>query len=270
MPSLILEKSLSGKALKQRKTQAHEQWFSNLMAFYSINKNDYLYNEIIFRQLIMHEKFNTPFVYKNERPIQFPIKGTINEIIDQYLETDEAKDSYGILPLTFQKMDDIRWAGKAVKKRYTDIDKLKSYFSRLQKNGSDISPDYVLTHLDKLKIQTNKKIEGLILKSDKPYLKKFFKISDNGEFEIHHKSYDFFKVYSLLMYCLMERYIFDSDKKGRKATNGIYGYIAAKLNFEFGKELGFTATAKDVADKIRDNKNQIKIYKSKLKSLGLS
>ncbi len=269
MPSLILEKSLSGKSLKQRKRLAHEQWFSKLMALYSLSKNDYLYNEIVFRQLIMHEKFNTSFAYKNERPIQFPLKGTINDIIDQYLKTDEAKECYGIFPLTFQKMEEIKKAEKAIKKRYADIDKLKTYFSRLQKDESDISPDYVLTHLDKLKIQTNKKIESIILKSEKPFIKKFIKITDEGEIRINHKSFDFFKVYSLLMFCLMEPYIFDSDKKGRKATNGIYGYIANKLNFEFGEELGFTATAKDVADKVRDNKNQIKIYKSKLKTLGI-
>jgi len=181
MPSLILEKSLSGKSLKQRKRQAQEQWFSKLMALYSLSKNDYLYNEIVFRQLIMHEKFNTAFAYENEIRIQFPLKGTINDIIDRYLKTDEAKECYGIFPLTFQKMEEIKKAEKAIKKRYADIDKLKTYFSRLQKNKSDISLDYVLTHLDKLKIQTKKIIESIILKSEKPFIKKFIKITNDGD-----------------------------------------------------------------------------------------
>jgi hypothetical protein len=71
MPSLILEQPLSGKALKERKKQPHDR-FSELMAFYSISKNLYVYTEIVFRQLVMHENFNTAFAYKNEKPIQFP------------------------------------------------------------------------------------------------------------------------------------------------------------------------------------------------------
>lgn len=70
MPSLTLEQRLTGKALKERKKQVHKR-FGELMAFYSINKTVYVYNEILFRQLVMHEKFKTAFAYKNETPIEF-------------------------------------------------------------------------------------------------------------------------------------------------------------------------------------------------------
>lgn len=271
MPSLILE--LTDKTDERRIEQSHK-WFSDISHFYSITKDHYIFTEIIFRQLIMHEKFNTPFAYENEKSVQFPIKsGGFNDFIQPYLKKIKTKANYGLHPLALQKMDRIKSAEQAIKKRYTDIDKLKDFFSQLQRDGSAISPDDVLAHLDELKIKTNERIQHSILKSEKHSLKKFITITKNGEIIVSPKSFDFFKVYSLLMYCLMEPHWTGGLEVGKsklKALYGIHGYIAKKLNFEFGKRLGFTATAKDVADKVRDNENQIKIYKSKLKSLGLA
>lgn len=270
MPSLILEHT--DKTDKKRIEQA-KKWFADIQHFHSITKEHYIYNEIIFRQLIMHEKFNTAFTYENEQPITFPIKsGNFSDTTNPYLKKIGAGENYSIHPLALQKMDRIKSAEQAIKKQYADIDKLKEFSSQLQKNGSAISLIDLLAHLDELKIKTNDKIQDSILKSEKHSLKKFITITKNGEIVVSPKSFDFFKVYSLLMYCLMEPHWIGDLKVGKskvKALYGIHGYIAKKINFEFGQRLGFKATAKDVADKVRDNENQIKNYKSKLKVLGL-
>lgn len=270
MPSLILE--LTDKTDKKRLEQARK-WFEDISFFYHISRERYIYTEIIFRQLIMHEKFNTAFAYENEKPIKFPIKGDkLTDIIDPYLEKIRTTENYGLHPLVLQKMDRIKSAEQAIQKRYANIDKLKDFFSQLKNDGTGISPDDVLTHIDKLKIKTNTEIQSRILKSEKHSLKKFITITKNGEIVVSHRSFDFLKVYSLLMYCLMEPHWIGGLEAGKskvKALYGIHGYIARKLNFEFGQRLGFKPTSKDVADKVRDNENQIKIYKSKLKSLGL-
>lgn len=65
MPSLILETILTGKDLQKRKEEA-DKWFIDIDSLYSISKDRYIYKEIIFRQCLMHEKFNPPFVYENE------------------------------------------------------------------------------------------------------------------------------------------------------------------------------------------------------------
>nr|BFD68730.1 hypothetical protein HAGR004_37520 [Bdellovibrio sp. HAGR004] len=192
MPSLILE--LTDKTDKKRLEQARK-WFEDISFFYHISRERYIYTEIIFRQLIMHEKFNTAFAYENEKPIKFPIKGdTFTDIIDPYLEKIRTKENYGLHPLVLQKMDRIKSAEQAIQKRYANIDKLKDFFSQLKNDGTGISPDDVLTHIDKLKIKTNKEIQNRILKSEKHSLKKFITITKNGEIVVNHKSFDFFKV----------------------------------------------------------------------------
>lgn len=123
MPSLILE--LTDKTDEKRLEQSHK-WFRDISDFYSISKDHYIFTEIIFRQLIMHEKFNTPFAYENEMSIQFPIKsGEFNDFIRPYLKKVKTKESYGLHPLALQKMDRIKSAEQAIKKQYADIDKLK-------------------------------------------------------------------------------------------------------------------------------------------------
>lgn len=273
MPSLILETVLTGKDLQKRKEQANK-WFIDIDRLYSISKDRYIYKEIIFRQCLMHEKFNTPFVYENEVPLTFLKKAEekVAEFNEAYFKKIKTDENYGTHPLALQKMDRIESAKRAIQKRYADIDKLKDFFTQLQKDGSGISPDDVLAYLDELKIKTNEKIKSNILKSDKHELKKFITITKDGKITVKPKAFDFFRVYSLLMYCLWEPYWVSGLDVGQSkliALYGIHGYIAKKINFEFGSRLGFKATSKDVADRVRDNEAQIKIYKSKLKALGL-
>lgn len=89
MPSLILE--LTEKTNKKRIEQANK-WFIDTQFFHGITREHFTYLEIIFRQLIMHEKFNTAFVYENERPTTFPIKSDkFVDTIEPYIKESENK-----------------------------------------------------------------------------------------------------------------------------------------------------------------------------------
>lgn len=269
MPSLILEHTDKTDA---RRIADGEKWLQSVYERYNISPGDYRGVEFIFRQCLMHERFNTSFAYENEEPIKFPVrKDKFGETIEDYISKNKSRVNYGLHPLSLQKMDRIKSAEQAIKNQYADIDKLKEFSSQLQKNGSDISLDDVLAHLDELKIKTNQKIEHSILNHEKHSLRQFIKITPKGEIIVTPRSFDFFKVYSLLMYCLMERTFLDPDRKTkRQKTYGINGYIAKKLEFEFGKRLGFRPTSGDVADKVANNQKELQNYKSKLKALGIT
>ena len=266
MPSLILETPADGRRIMEA-----DKWLKYIYERYNISQQYYNGVEFIFRQCLMHERFKTSFMYENEEPVNFPIKkGQYLATLTNYLAKNKSRQYYGLHPLTLQKMDRIKSAEQAIKNDHANIDKLKDYFSQLQKEKSAISPDDVLAHLDELKIKTNNKIEHSILNSEKHSLKKFIEVTKKGEIVVSPKSFDFFKVYSLLMYCLMERTFLDSDRQTkRQQTYGINGYIAKKLEFEFGGRLGFKPRSSDVADKIAHNQNDLKNYKSKLKAIGI-
>lgn len=69
MPSLILE--LTEKNDHRRKDET-ENWLEKLESHFEIEKRKYINIEVVFRQLVMHEKMATGFVYENDEP--FPLK----------------------------------------------------------------------------------------------------------------------------------------------------------------------------------------------------
>jgi hypothetical protein len=268
MPSLILENT---NKTDSDRIVAGEKRLQYIYERYNISKGWYRTIEVIFRQCLMHERFNTSFAYENEKSIQFPLKNGLTTIND-YLDKVQTGKNYGLHPLTLQKMDRIKSAEQAIKNDHAHVDKLKDFFLQLQKTNSAIRPDDVLAHLNELKIKANKAMEHRILNDEKHSLRKFIEITKKGEIVVAPKSFDFFKIYSLLMYCLMEPFFLNlnrEQKTKRLQTYGINGYIAKKLEFEFGQRLGFKPRSSDVADKIADNQNEIKNYKSKLKTLGI-
>jgi hypothetical protein len=269
MPSLILEHTDKTDA---HRTTEGKKWLQSVYERYNISQGYYRGIEFIFRQCLMHERFNTSFAYENENSIKFPIgKDKFRETIEDYISKNKSRENYGLHPLSLQKMDRIKSAAETIKNDHANIDKLKEFSSQLQLSGSAISPEDVLAHLNELKIKANKAVEHKILNHQKHSLRQFIKITPKGEIIVAPRSFDFFKVYSLLMYCLMERTFLDPDRKTkRQKTYGINGYIAKKLEFEFGKRLGFRPTSGDVADKVANNQKELQNYKSKLKALGIT
>lgn len=259
----------------QTKTDSHRiaesvKWFEDIEDRYEINKTKYLYLEVILRQLFIHEKMNTAFYYENEKPIL--LSGKIKELrgeIDHYLKKFDSTKDYGCHRLDFEKKERIKSAAQAIRKQHADIDKIIAFSQQLSNEGSAISINDILAHFDDLKIQVNKKIEKSILTTEKHSLKKFIKITEDGEIIVNYKAFDFIRIYSLLMYALMNPYFSNRHDHETRGT-GIYGYIAQKLSFEFGSRLGFKPSAKDIADKIRDNQQPLKHYIKKLADLGLA
>ncbi len=266
MPSLILENTDPISEVRAREGIKLLRYARDT---YNIYEARYKNIEFIFRQCLMHEKFNTPFIYEHEEPIKFPIKKDSNTN-SNYLDKIKTGKNYGMYPLSLEKMDRIKSAKEAIKNDHANIDKMNGLFLELQKNKSTISPKDVLAYLNEWKIKTNKDLEEKILNSKKHTLRKFIRISKNGEITVLPRSFDFFKVYSLLMYCLFEPYFLDETQKDkRRRTYGINGFIARKLKFEFGNQLGFNPTSDDVSSKIADNYKELENYKKKLKALGI-
>lgn len=267
MASMILE--------YQTKTDSHRiaesvKWFEDIEDRYEINKTKYIYLEVILRQLFIHEKMNTAFFYENEKQIHLTKNITdLRGEIDYYLKKLDPSKNYGCHSLDFEKKERIKSASDAIRKQHADIDKIKEFSRQLSKEGSAISINDILAHFDELKIQVNKKVERSILTTETHSLKKFIKITENGEIIVNHKAFDFIRIYSLLMYALMNPY-FSNLSDGETRGTGIYGYIAQKLSFEFGSRLGFKPSAKDIADKVRDNQQPLNHYIKKLADLGLA
>jgi hypothetical protein len=71
MPSLILEHTDKTDA---RRIADGEKWLQSISERYNISHGYYRGVEFIFRQCLMHERFNTSFSYENEDPIKFPIR----------------------------------------------------------------------------------------------------------------------------------------------------------------------------------------------------
>lgn len=71
MPSLILENT---DKIDADRIVAGEKRLQYIYELYNISKGWYRTIEVIFRQCLMHERFNTSFAYENENSIQFPIK----------------------------------------------------------------------------------------------------------------------------------------------------------------------------------------------------
>lgn len=267
MPSLILE---NYKETDTRRIAEGDKWFAKILDRYELGKRKYLYLEVIFRQLIMHENMNTGFAYQYDQPIKIsndPRK--LKEEIDLYFMKVESRKYYGYHQLNFEKKDRIKSAANTIKKQHADIDKLMDLSKQLQSTGSVISTEELLNYFDELKIKANEKVESKILTSKNHTLKKFIKITDKGEIIVNAKAFDFVRNYSLIMYALMNPYFLDRHD-GRSRSSGIYGYVAQKLSFEFGNRLGFHPTAKIVADKIRDNQQSLKHYTKKIANLGLA
>ena len=257
------------------KTDSHRiaesvKWFEDIEDRYEINKTKYIYLEVILRQLFIQEKMNTAFFYENEKQIHLTKNITeLRREIDYYLKKVDPSKNYGCHRLDFEKKERIKSASHAIKKQHADIDKIRDFSKQLIKEGSTISINDILAHFDDLKIQVNKKIEKSILTSETHSLKKFIKITESGEIIVNYKAFDFIRIYSLLTYALMNPYFSNRHDDGTRVT-GINGYIAQKLSFEFGSRLGFKPTAKDIADKIRDNQQPLKHYIKKLADLGLA
>lgn len=76
MPSLILETPADGRRIIEG-----EKWLQYIYERYNISQQYYNWIEFIFRQCLMHERFNTGFAYGNEEPVSFPIKK------DKFIET---------------------------------------------------------------------------------------------------------------------------------------------------------------------------------------
>lgn len=262
MPSLILE--LTDKTDTRRKEES-ENYFEKLASRFEIEKRKYINIEVIFRQLVMHEKMSTGFMYENDEP--FPLNKNLKENIERHLGRVRSKNNYGFHRLSFQKKDRIKSAEKTIKNQYVDINKLKELSASLRLSGSLISMADIQAHMDELKIRANQKIEKAILTEKKIELKKFIKITPKGEIIVNAKTFDFIRVYSLIMYALMEPYFLNFNIKGKY---GINGYIAQKMNFEFGSHLGFRATSKLIADRVRDNHQILKHYQKRIADLGLT
>lgn len=261
MPSLILEQIDTNDDRRKDET---ENWIEKLESRFEIEKRKYINIEVVFRQLVMHEKMATGFVYENDEP--FPLNKNLKENIERHLWRIRSKNNYGFHRLTFEKKDRIKSAEQTLKSHYADINKLKELSASLRLSGSLITIEDIQSHIEELKIRENKKMERAILVENKLELKKFIKISPKGEIVINAKAFDFIRVYALLMYALMEPYFLNFNVKSKY---GINGYIAQKLNFEFGSHLGFRATSKIVADRIRDNNQTLKLYKKRIADLGL-
>lgn len=76
MPSLILERV--DKNDDRRKDET-ENWIEKLESRFEIEKQKYINIEVVFRQLVMHEKMATGFVYENDEP--FPLNKNLKEKI---------------------------------------------------------------------------------------------------------------------------------------------------------------------------------------------
>jgi hypothetical protein len=134
MPSLILE--LTDKTDARRKDEA-EDWLKKLASRFEIEKRKYVNIEVIFRQLVMHEKLATGFANENDEP--FPLNKNLKENIEQHLTKVRSKNHYGFHRFSFEKKDRIKSAEQTIRNQYADIDKIKELSASLRLSGSSSS-----------------------------------------------------------------------------------------------------------------------------------
>lgn len=136
MPSKILENT---EPISEARAREGIKLLRYARETYNITEGRYRVIECIFRQCLMHEKFNTPFIYEHEDPIKFPIKKD-SDTINNYFDKIKTGKNYGMYPLSLEKMDRIKSAKEAIKNDHANIDKMNGLFLELQKNKSTISP----------------------------------------------------------------------------------------------------------------------------------
>ncbi len=134
MPSLILKQI--DKSDDRRKDET-EDWIEKLESRFEIEKRKYINIEVVFRQLVMHEKMATGFVYENDEP--FPLNKNLKENIERHLGRIRSKNNYGFHRLTFEKKDRIKSAEQTLKSHHADINKLKELSASLRLSGSLIT-----------------------------------------------------------------------------------------------------------------------------------
>lgn len=265
-PSLILEKYELTDAHRLKEA---EKWISKIQEMFDINRSKYINIEVIFRQLLIHPKMNTAFAYQFDEAIMFPTDPKkLKSEISLHLAKIESRSEYGLHKLDLEKKERIKSAELSLKKEYASIKKIEDFARRIKNEKSLISEKDLITHIEALKAMAKGKVTSAIHGSKTHTLKKFVEVNQDGSISVKAKAFDFFVTYILLMSALWEPYFSDRTPHGRQT--GINGFIARKLAFEFGKRLGFHPTSKDVADRVRDNRQLLKHYKKRIVDLGLA
>lgn len=265
-PSLILERY---EQTDSHRLQEAEKWLFRISDRFDINRDKYIRLEVLFRQLFIHPKMNTAFIYQFDEPMNFSSNhADLRKAIDSYLARVESKKNYAFHRLDLDKKEKIKSAEIKLKKDLQAIEQITDFTKKVVSEGSLIPEQQLIDHIKLLKKISTEDLQKNIHESKSHTLKKFVTIDENGVITVKAKSFDYFITYSLLMTALWEPFfLFRSDSKGQLGLNG---FIAQKLLFEFGRKLGFNPTSKDVADKVRDNQQSLKHYKKRLNDLGLS
>lgn len=219
--------------------------------------------EVLFRQLMMAEEFNTGFEYTDKKELKkFCGKMSPKErvrVIEEHISLGvKHKNAYGFNRLSIDKKDKIARLQVDLKIATEAINKLKKQVAHEMNDEEDFFG--LQSELEKLheQIITKKNAE---LNNGSHRGSKFITINKKGELEIDISKFKLLRFYSLIYYSLTEplfRSIREESSEdienASEGRMGLKGFIARKIIFEFQNRLGFKPDADSVTQALRATK----------------
>lgn len=249
-----------------------EKWCDHILSRYGLTYSSYVAFEVIFRQLMMHPKLKTGFVYQFDEA-NSQLSGKMNPPnrlaeIEKHLGNLPSAEYYALHPLSFAKADRIERVQLSLSKQFDDISRLIDIASSGITEKENIELIDLSLELETLK----KKVAARALNKLKISGRKlngFAKVNEKtGELKINVTRFEFFRHYCILYYELLLPYFKMNNIRDEAKNRGLYGFIAAKLNFEFGSRLGVKFTA-DMVSERTDSMEKLKEYVGAPIKLGL-
>lgn len=244
--------------------------FYNALEMRGIDFQSYAYCEVLFRQLMMARQFHTGIEYAEAKNLKLfcgnmsPQRRT--EIIKNHIASIGKKaNQYGLNRLSIDKKEEIRKFKIGLEKATDDLYALKRRAKELTQNERDfvdLESEVELLHKNLIKRKNKELSEGVYRGRG------FVYINEKGELIVDVKKFHYLKFYAVIYYSLMSPFFnsfntlrdfkaepTDWDLKNEgKENDGLKGFIARKLNFEFQNRLGFKPTSQFISKLLKYSK----------------
>ena len=243
--------------------------FYSALEMRGIEFSSFAYCEVLFRQLMMAKQFNTGIEYTDDKNLKSfcgkmsPQQRT--EKIKAHIALSRKKENqYGFNRLTIDKKEDIKKAEIDLKKSIANIQVLKDKAKELTQNETDffdLEAEMELVHKNLVK-QKNKEFSEGVYRG-----RGFVYINEKSELIVDVKKFHFLKFYAVIYFSLMAPFFnsfnklrvsgeepTEHDLKVESQIDGLKGFIARKLNFEFQNRLGFKPTSQFISKLLKYSK----------------